>query len=258
MEGARLSKTIDINCDLGEGFGVYTFGADESLMQYISSANIACGAHAGDPNVMDAVVRLAKKYGVAVGAHPGFPDLPGFGRRNMQLSPDEIFHIVVYQVGALAAFCKVHEIKMNHVKPHGALYNLAAKDSQIAEVIAGAIYAVNSDLILYGLAGSELIPAGEKAGLKVASEIFADRTYQPDGSLTLRKEPHAMITEINKAVNQVKTVIESGYVEAVDGTKVKLRADTVCIHGDGEQAVNFAKELRTGLNEEGVSIKPLS
>lgn len=245
-----MRKCVDLNCDMGEGIG-----ADEDLMQYITSANIACGAHAGNPNIMDATVRLAKKYGVAVGAHPGFPDIEGFGRRDMQMSPHEIYCSIVSQVGALAAFCTVHGVEMQHVKPHGALYNLAARGVVVADAIARGVYDVNPKLILYGLAGSELVSVGREVGLRVVSEVFADRTYQPDGSLTPRTEAGAMIEETDRAVGQVRLMIAKGYVEAVDGTKVRLQADTICVHGDGIHAVDFVKELRAGLEQGNIDVK---
>lgn len=250
-----MRKSIDLNCDMGEGFDVSASSADEALMQHITSANIACAAHAGNPSVMDATVLLAKKYGVAVGAHPGFPDKEGFGRRDTQMSPHEIYCSVAYQIGALDAFCSVNGVEMQHVKPHGALYNLAARDAQVAESIAKAVYDVNPGLILYGLAGSLLVSVGRQIGLSVASEVFADRTYQSDGALTPRAETGAMIEEVDVAVNQVRTMIDKGYVEAVDEIHVELQADTVCIHGDGAHAVNFARKLRVGLRDVGVVVK---
>lgn len=245
-------KTIDINCDMGEGFG-----EDEALMRYITSANIACGAHAGNYNVMDATVRLAKKYGVAVGAHPGYPDIKGFGRRDLELSPDEIYRLIVYQIGSLAAFCKVHGVKMQHVKPHGALYNLAAQNKDAAEAICRAVYDVNPKLVLYGLSGSLLVSASRQIGLETASEVFADRTYQSNGSLTPRTEKGALIDNPEHAVKQVKTLMEKGYVEAVNGSQVNLEADTLCIHGDGENAVIFASALRYGLENSGITVKAI-
>ncbi|WP_404456418.1 LamB/YcsF family protein [Virgibacillus necropolis] len=247
-----MRKTVDLNCDMGEGFG-----ADEALMQHVTSVNIACGAHAGDPNVMDTTVRLAKKYGVTVGAHPGFPDIAGFGRRMLQLSPDEIYRSMVYQIGGLAAFCKVHGVDMQHVKPHGALYNLAAKDSDVAAAIARAVYDINPQLLLYGLAGGALISAGRQAGLHTASEVFADRTYQSDGALTPRSEANAMVDSADGAIKQVTTMIEKGYVEATDGAQVPIKADTICVHGDGAHAVDFAKELRAALEQGKIDVRAI-
>lgn len=249
-----MEKRIDLNCDMGESFGAYTFGNDEKLMKYITSANIACGAHAGDPTVMDQTVRLAKYHDVKIGAHPGFPDLTGFGRRMIDMSPDEIYRLVVHQIGGLQAFCNVHNVKMQHVKPHGALYNFAARDIETADAIARAVHDVDPSLILFGLAGSELVRAGRDAGLRIASEVFADRTYQPDGSLTPRSQECALIDNADAAVNQVKRMIQDGVVEAVNGDIVPIEADTVCVHGDGAYAVAFASKLRDALSEDGIKV----
>ncbi len=242
---------------MGESFGPYTIGADAELMNYITSANIACGAHAGDPNVMDRTVKLAKKHGVGVGAHPGFPDLAGFGRRMIDFSPNEIYQMVVYQIGGLQAFCTIHDVKIQHVKPHGALYNLAARDKEAAGAIAKAVYDVDSTLLLYGLAGGELLTAGRKLGLRVASEVFADRTYQHDGSLTPRREAGALIDNVDDAVAQVEKMVHDGAVEAVDGDFVGIAADTVCVHGDGGNAVTFAKRLHGALRDSGITVRAI-
>lgn len=249
-----MVKCIDLNSDMGESFGAYTFGADELLLKHITSANIACGAHAGDPNVMDRAVRLAKQNNVAVGAHPGFPDLVGFGRRMMDFTPDEIYRLVAYQVGGLQAFCKIHSVRMQHVKPHGALYNLAANDLEIATSIAHVVYDLDPTLIVYGLAGSKLLDAGREAGLKVASEVFADRTYQPDGSLTTRKDKDALIDDAEIAVAQVERMVKHGVVEAVNGELVVIQADTVCVHGDGPHAVSFVEKLWTAMEKIEVEV----
>lgn len=253
----KMERAIDLNSDMGEGFGAYTFGADESLLEYISSANIACGGHAGDPNVMDETVRLVKEKGVAIGAHPGFPDIAGFGRRMIAFSPEEIYRLVIQQIGGLQAFCQVHGMTMQHVKPHGALYNLAARDAETARAIARAIYDLDSSLILFGLAGSELVHAGRETGLRIASEVFADRTYQPDGSLTPRTEANAMIGSAEEAVQQVQQMVEDGVIKAVTGELVTMEADTVCVHGDGPHAVAFVRQLRDILEEAGITVKRL-
>lgn len=249
---------IDLNGDMGESFGIYRLGNDEAMMDYVTSVNIACGFHAGDPLVMRKTVQLAIKKGVAIGAHPGFPDLLGFGRRAMSIAPDEAYAYVVYQIGALSAFVRAEGGKMTHVKPHGALYNLAAKDVTLAEAIAQAIYDVDPTLILYGLAGSQLIAAGKKIGLRTASEVFADRTYQSDGSLTPRNVPQALVTDEQEAVAQVIKMVSEGYVRTLEGADVPIEADTVCIHGDGPNALAFAKTLYETLQREGIDIRALA
>jgi UPF0271 protein len=246
---------IDLNSDLGESFGAFKVGNDQAVLQYISSANVACGYHAGDHNVMFETVKLAQKYGVSIGAHPGFPDIQGFGRREMSLGPREIYHLVIYQIGALAAVCKACGASLSHVKPHGALYNMAAKDRKIAEAIAQAVADFDSSLVLYGLAGSELVKAGYENGLQVAEEVFADRTYQPDGTLTSRKEKHAMIHDVELAVNKVIRMIKEGKVEAVDGTDIAIQADTICVHGDGPEALQFVSQLKQALIAENIEIR---
>ncbi|GGK07675.1 UPF0271 protein YcsF [Lentibacillus kapialis] len=253
-----MPNSVDLNCDMGESFGMYTIGADEQLMPYITSANIACGAHAGDPAVMDRTVRLAKENDVAVGAHPGLPDLAGFGRRMMDVAPEEVYQMVVYQIGALQAFCKVHNVEMQHVKPHGALYNVAAKNRDTADAVARAVHDVNDELVLFGLAGSKLLTAGKQTDLQVASEIFADRTYQADGSLTPRQQPDALIENADDAVRQVERILRTGNVRAVTGEDVTIVADTICVHGDGAQAAVFAGKLRTALQADGIAIKAIS
>lgn len=248
---------IDLNCDLGESFGAYKLGVDEDILPFVTSANIACGFHAGDPGVMRKTVALALKNGVAIGAHPGLPDLAGFGRRQMDISPQEAYDLVVYQLGALAAFVKAEGASMQHVKPHGALYNMAAKSKPLSAAIAEAVYKVNSGLILFGLAGSELVAAGEKIGLQVAHEVFADRTYQQDGSLTSRKQPDALITNQEEAVQQVVRMIKDGKVLSRQGRDIVVKADTVCIHGDGKQALEFARKIREYLLNGGIAVKAM-
>lgn len=245
---------IDLNSDLGESFGIYTIGCDEKVLKYVSSANIACGLHAGDPHVIRKTVCLALENNVAIGAHPGLMDLIGFGRRKMDIKPQEAYDLVVYQVGALEAFVKAEGAKMQHVKPHGALYNMAAKDKSLAEAIAKAVYRVNSDLILYGLAGSELTRAGEAIGLKVANEVFADRTYQSDGSLTPRTQADAMIKDEDKAIEQVLTMVQKGIVYTTKGEIVEVKADTVCIHGDSEKALAFANKIKSRLEKANIIV----
>lgn len=248
---------IDLNSDLGESFGAYKIGNDSEVLKYVTSANIACGMHAGDPFVMHKTVKLALENNTAMGAHPGLMDLNGFGRRKMDIKPDEAYDLVAYQVGALAAFIKAEGGTMQHVKPHGALYNMAAKDAALSEAIAKAVYDVNPDLILFGLAGSKLIAAGEKIGLQTASEVFADRTYQSDGSLTPRTQPNAMITDDAAAIEQVLRMIKEGIVIAADGSKVPVKADTVCIHGDSQKALSFARRINAALKINGITVKAL-
>jgi 5-oxoprolinase (ATP-hydrolysing) subunit A len=245
---------IDLNCDFGESFGIYRLGEEKEILQYVTSVNVACGFHAGDPLVMRKTVQMALERKVAIGAHPGFPDLLGFGRRNIAVTSEEAYAYVVYQIGALAAFVKAEGGTMSHIKPHGALYNMAAKDAALAEAIAKAVYDVDPALILYGLAGSELIRAGKKFGLRTANEVFADRTYQNDGSLTPRSDPRALIVDEQEAVQQVLTMVKEKRVRSLQGIDVPIEAETVCIHGDGKKAVLFAKRLYEALRQEGVGV----
>ncbi|WP_321409852.1 5-oxoprolinase subunit PxpA [Tolumonas auensis] len=248
---------VDLNCDMGESFGIYQMGTDSQIMPLVSSANIACGFHAGDPSVMRKTLEAAVAQGVALGAHPGLLDLVGFGRRNMQVSAQEAYDMVVYQVGALAGFAKAAGVSLHHVKPHGALYNMAAKDKALADAIARAVRDIDASLVLYGLAGSQLIQAGKNAGLRVASEVFADRTYQADGSLTSRSQPNALLQSDEEAVQQVLTMVMEKQVKAVTGEWVSLDADTICIHGDGAHALSFATKVRAALLQAGVEIKAM-
>jgi 5-oxoprolinase (ATP-hydrolysing) subunit A len=251
------NKQIDLNCDMGELFGAWTVGNDEALMNLISSANIACGFHAGDASIMRKTAELALQKNVAIGAHPAFPDLQGFGRRNMQLSSQEVYDICVYQIGAMFGTVRALGGKLHHVKPHGALYNMAAKDQNLAKAIAEATKAIHPDLILYGLSGSHLISEAEKIDLKTASEVFADRTYQNDGNLTPRTQANAMIENTQDAVNQVIMMIEKQCVISTDGSKVSLKADTICIHGDGIHALEFATELQNELLLRNIKIQTI-
>ncbi|KXI31171.1 MULTISPECIES: LamB/YcsF family protein [Bacillus] len=246
---------VDINCDLGESFGQYTIGADEQILEYVTSANIACGFHAGDPTVMRKTVRMALDKGVKIGAHPGLQDLAGFGRRPMAISAEEAYDLVIYQIGALSAFLKAEGGTMQHVKPHGALYNMAVENTELSESIAQAVYDVDPNLVLFGLSGSELALAGERIGLQVAHEVFSDRTYQTDGTLTSRREPHALIEEDERAVHQVVRMVREGRVRTVQGEDIELKADTVCIHGDGNHALQFAKTITAKLKEAGIHLK---
>ena len=251
-------KQVDLNCDLGESFGNYTCGLDAEVIPHISSANVACGFHASDPLVMMKTVALAKRYGVSVGAHPGYPDLVGFGRRNMTVSPVELKAMVQYQIGALQAFCKAQGTVLRHVKPHGAMYNMAAKDRKLADAICEAIGEVDSSLILLGLSGSQMLEAAKETGLPWASEVFADRAYEDDGSLTPRALPGSVITDEEEAIARVLQMVQEGTVTARSGKTIPIQADSICLHGDGVKAVEFARRIRAELTAAGVKIVPLA
>lgn len=247
-------ETVDINSDLGESFGNYKIGNDEVILQYVTSANIACGFHGGDPQVMDYTVKTCLENHVAIGAHPGLPDLLGFGRRNIQITPQEAKAYVMYQIGALNAFVKAYGGKMQHVKPHGALYNMATVDYPLARAIAEAVYEVDHELILMGLAGGELIRAGKDVGLRTASEVFADRTYTSKGTLVPRSEKGSVIHDKKAAIKQVLDIVLNGKVLSIDGKEINIKADTICVHGDNQEAVSLVKEIRNALKENNVEI----
>lgn len=247
---------IDLNCDMGEAFGIYRLGDDAELMKSITSANVACGFHAGDPVIMRRTVLLAKAHGVRVGAHPSFPDLQGFGRRVMELSPAEIKDGVLYQIGALSAFAKAAGMGLQHVKPHGALYNVAARDPQVARAIAEAVVEAGDDLILVGLYGSELIEAGRRVGLRVAREAFLDRAYNEDGTLVSRKLPGSVIHDAEEIVSRVLQMVK-GRIVAITGKEITLRPDTICLHGDTPGAARLAKLIRKRLEEAGMKPTPM-
>ncbi|MDJ1468566.1 LamB/YcsF family protein [Xanthocytophaga flava] len=249
--------SIDLNCDMGESFGLWKMGNDLQIMDYVSSINIACGFHAGDADTMRKTVAAAMKKNVAIGAHPGFPDLQGFGRRNMQLSSEEVYNIILYQIGALAAFVKVAGGRLHHVKPHGALYNMAAKDSSLSSAIAQAIKDFDPSVIVYGLSGSFLISESQKLGLKTASEVFADRTYQQDGSLTPRNQPFALIEDTTQSLKQVLKMVKEQQVVTPSTIPVPIQADTICIHGDGKHAVDFAQAINTLFQEHSITIQAI-
>ena len=250
------SYKLDINCDLGESYGAYhmTMSSDEAILPLITSANIACGFHAGDPAVMRLTVERAMAHHVAIGAHPGLPDLQGFGRRMMEITPREAYDMVVYQIGALDAFVRASGGQLHHVKPHGALYNMAAANAILAEAIAEAVYKVQPELYLYGLAGSELITAAKRIGVRGVNEVFADRTYGSGGRLTPRSHEGALIERPEQALAQVIRMIKDRVVISTDGAPVPIIADTVCIHGDGSHALTFAQEIRHMLEDEGVTL----
>jgi UPF0271 protein len=251
-----MPARIDLNCDMGESFGAWTMGTDTEVLASVSSANIACGYHAGDPAVMRRTVRSARDAGVAVGAHPGLPDLLGFGRREMRVQPADVEDMVLYQVGALAALAAAEGVRLRHVKAHGALYNMAARDVSLASAIARSVAAFDRDLLLFGLAGSVLLEAGRDAGLRVASEGFADRAYEPDGSLTPRSRPGAVIDDPDRVVERAVRMVTQGRVTATDGSEVALQVDTLCTHGDTPGAQALVRRLRAGLESQGVAVRP--
>ena len=248
---------IDLNSDLGESFGAYTIGKDSEVIPLISSANVACGFHASDPLVMEKTVALCKKIGVRIGAHPGFPDLVGFGRRQMQVSADELRTMVIYQVGALKTFCDAAGVKLQHVKPHGAMYNMAGKDEAMARAICEGVHAVDPSLILLGLSGSKLVEAAKKVGLRAAREVFADRAYEEDGSLVARSKPGAMITDEDEAIARVVSMVTEHKVKAITGKEIAIEADSICLHGDSPKAVLFAEKISVALKAAGATIAPM-
>jgi len=248
-----MTDRIDLNCDMGESFGAYHIGADEDVFPHITSANVACGFHGGDPTVMRTTLARAREHGVAVGAHPGFPDLIGFGRRNIDASADEVYDLVLYQIGALLGFATAAGMQLQHVKAHGALYNMAVAKPQLAAAIARATRDVDRDLVLFGLPGSHLISEGESAGLRTASEAFADRNYMSDGTLVSRRRPDAHIHDAGQAVTRAIRMVRDGIVTPVDGPDITIRVDTICIHGDGPHAAEFARQLRAGFEAAGIA-----
>ena len=256
-EEAGSMVKIDLNCDLGESFGAYTIGMDDKVIPLISSCNIACGYHASDPLVMKKTVEMAAKAGIGIGAHPGFPDLMGFGRRNMNISPAEASAYVTYQLGALYAFARSAGVKLQHVKPHGALYNMAGKNYDLALAIAKAVQSFDPSLILMGLAGSQSVKAAQDIGLPVANEVFADRAYTPDGSLMPRTMEGAVIHDERLAISRVVRMVMEHKVTACDGTDIEIIPDSVCVHGDNVKALAFVTEIRKALEAEGVTIAPL-
>ncbi|MGD2187245.1 MAG: 5-oxoprolinase subunit PxpA [Desulfobacterales bacterium] len=250
---------IDLNSDVGESFGNYQLGLDEKIIPLISSANIACGFHAGDPAVMKRTIAIAKEYGVAAGAHPGFPDLMGFGRRKMDASMDEIKDYVTYQLGALQAFATAQGTALQHVKPHGALYNMAAEDMKIWDAVAEVIAAVDSELILFVMAGpwrQDLEAIGVRHGIRIAFEFFGDRAYNPDGTLVSRKLPGAVIHDHEQVAEKVLKMVKEGKVACIDGTEIELAAETICVHGDNPAALELVRNIRESLHNEGIEITP--
>jgi UPF0271 protein len=248
---------IDINSDVGESFGAYTIGHDAGLMKSITSANIAAGFHGGDPSVLRDTIRQAKTHGVAVGAHPGFPDLVGFGRRELNVTPKEAEDFVLYQVAAVAGVAAAEGVAMQHVKPHGALFNMAVRNAELSAAIARAVAAIDRSLILFGLPGSEILTAGRAAGLRVASEVFADRAYEPDGSLASRRKPGSVIHDPEAVVARAVRMVRDRTVVATDGSVVQLAADTMCVHGDTPGSDDLAAKIRAGLEAAGVTVKAI-
>jgi UPF0271 protein len=249
--------TVDLNSDLGESFGAWVMGMDEEVMKHISSSNIACGWHAGDAEVMIRTVRAAKALNVAIGAHPGYPDLVGFGRRNMTCTPDEVYAYTLYQVGAMMGVCASEGVILQHVKPHGAMYNQAAKDSKLASAITRAIKSLGGGIILMGLAGSAFEAAAAEQGVPFAAEAFADRGYMADGSLVPRDKPGAFIHDPDEAAARMLKLVKEGTVETPDGQTLKLKAHSICMHGDSPEAVKMAEVMKATLEKNGVAVKNL-
>ena len=245
---------VDLNSDLGESFGRYTLGSDDKIIPLITSANVACGYHASDPVVMEKTVARAKEAGIRVGAHPGFPDLMGFGRRNMNVSGPEAKAYTLYQLGALYGFCKAQGMTLQHVKPHGAFYNMAAKDYALSKAICEAIYEFDKNLIVLPLSGGELSRAALNMGLRTAQEVFADRAYEEDGTLVDRRKEGAMITDEDEAITRVIRMVKEKKVTAITGKDIPIEADSVCVHGDGAKALAFVERIRKTLTEEGITI----
>lgn len=248
-------KTIDLNCDMGESFGTYVLGYDEKAMPYVTSINVACGFHASDPENMNKTVILAKEYGIAVGAHPGFPDLSGFGRRSMALTPEEVRNTVIYQIGALDAFCRTVGIEMQHVKAHGALYNMAEKDITVASAIASAIQMVNPSLYMLCLANSQMVVAAKQQGVSFVEEAFADRAYTDEGTLVSRKVEGSVIHDVDQVVSRVIRMVKDQSVISITGKEVPIQAQTICVHGDTPGAVDMVKALRGALEKEKVVVR---
>lgn len=248
---------IDMNSDLGESFGPWNMGDDKAVLASVSSANVACGYHAGDAEIMRKTVALCKAAGVAVGAHVSYPDLQGFGRRNMACTPDEVYAYCLYQIGALQAFCAAQDVALQHVKPHGAMYNQAAKSRAEADAIAAAVKDAGGNIILMGLANSEFVHAAAAVGVAFAAEAFADRAYMKDGSLMPRSQPGSVIHDEAEAARRVVQMVTKGTVTAGDGTEIAFKPDSICLHGDTAEAVSMAAAVRKALEEAGVAITPL-
>ncbi len=245
---------VDINCDYGESYGIYRISDNEKILDYATSLNVACGFHGGDPVVMDMTVKKALEKGVAVGAHPGYPDLMGFGRRHLKLSNYEAKTYMKYQIGALKGFVESYGGKLQHVKPHGALYNDAAKDYELAYAIAEAVYEIDKDLIFFGISNQKTIEAAKEVGLKTANEVFADREYNDDGTLVSRSIKNSVITNKDRCVDRVINMIKYNYVETINGKKIEIIPDTICVHGDNENSLELIKEIRKKLEKTGIEV----
>lgn len=250
-----MKGIVDLNSDIGESFAGYTLGLDEEVLKYVTSANIACGWHAGDALIMDKTVSEAVKNNVAIGAHPGYPDLMAFGRRNIDITPNEARAYMLYQLGALSAFAAAHGTKVQHMKLHGAFYNTACIKPDLADAIVDAMLEVDKNIILLALSGSYLAKRGEEKGLRVAHEVFADRAYNVDGTLVNRKLPGAMIHDKDEAIKRIRRMVLEGKVIAIDGTDIPIKADSICVHGDNPEAVDFVKHIRETFETEGIQIK---
>jgi len=248
---------IDLNSDLGEGYGAYKMGHDDKIIPLITSANIACGFHAGDPRIMSATAALCRENGVCAGAHPGFPDLVGFGRRNLNMAAEDVKAAMLYQIGALSAFCAAQGIPLSHVKPHGALYNMAAKDAVLAKAICEAVREFDNNLVLLALSGSQMEKMAGELGVPFASEVFADRAYEDDGTLVARTKPGAMITDEEEAVKRVVRMIKEHKVCSINGNDISIRPHSVCVHGDSEKALLFVEKIRAAFREEDIAVCPL-
>lgn len=253
-------KRIDLNCDMGESFGAWTMGMDGEVIRHVTSANIACGFHAGDPRVMYKTVKLAKDNGVGVGAHPGYPDLVGFGRRNLDCTPDEVRDDVAYQVGAVKAFCAIHGVKLQHVKPHGSLYNMSVGNESMIRAIVEAIAGVDKDVIYLALGGAQaplVTRIANEAGIRVAFEAFPDRAYTPEGTLAPRSLAGAVIKDPKTAAERALRMAKEGRIVAVDGSVLTMRIDTICVHGDNPSAVELVRTIRSSIEAEGISVVPM-
>lgn len=252
-----MKYIVDLNSDLGESFGAYTLGCDEEVLKHVTSANIACGWHAGDAMVMDKTVRLAVKNNVAIGAHPGYPDLMAFGRRNIDVTPEEARNYVLYQLGALSAFAASQGTKLQHMKLHGAFYNIACRKKELADAIVDAIYEADKNLIILALSGCYLLKRAGEKGLRTANEVFADRGYNADGTLVNRNLPGAMIHDKYIALDRIKKMIFEGKVSSIEGNNISIKADSICVHGDNPEAVSFVKFIKESLIAEGVTVAPI-